>query len=195
MITQKEFDEISSKFNKIEDSRDSIWIRAEKLLHEGYVIDAYLLILATWNFARFRYAMKEFDLKGFEKTVTVLEPSFSKLKNDRFESVNFDIHKKEISVIYNELAKIKGVEFTGATKLMALKNSNLFVMWDTGIRKMYNKKLERSKKIPQRPCGLDYVDFLIYLREEFSDVKVSDKNKSLAKAIDEYNYVKAEEYR
>jgi hypothetical protein len=195
MTTQKEFDKVVSKFNRMEDTRDSIWIRAEKLLRGGHEIDADLLILATWNFARFRYAMKEFDLKGFENIIGELELNFNKLRNEQFASIDFDIHKKDISFIYDKLAEKKGIEFTGATKIMALKNSNLFVMWDTAIRKMYNKKLVRGKKIPQRPSGLNYVDFLIYLRQEFMGVKISDKNKSLAKAIDEYNYVKAEKYR
>ena len=35
----------------------------------------------------------------------------------------------------------------------------------------------------------DYVEFLRKMKEMFKDVDWKDKNKSLAKAIDEYNYV------
>ena len=57
-ISQKEFENTIKEFERIVDVRDQLWDRARKLLENGYEVDAYILILATWNFARFRYFIK-----------------------------------------------------------------------------------------------------------------------------------------
>jgi hypothetical protein len=41
----------------------------------------------------------------------------------------------------------------------------------------------------------DYVQFLIKMKDTFSNVKWDNKEKPLAKAIDEYNYVIADKNR
>ena len=64
-ISQKEFENTIKEFERIVDVRDQLWDRARKLLENGYEVDAYILILATWNFARFRYFIKIFDLDKF----------------------------------------------------------------------------------------------------------------------------------
>ncbi len=195
IVDKKEFRNAVKRFSKMEDTRDEIWYRAELLLKKGYDLDAYLLILTTWNFARFRYALIDFDLGGFEKLLKHLNPVFRKLRKQRFETADLDSLSKDIAQIYDSLANVGGVEYTGATKIMALKNSGLFVMWDVAIRKMYNKELVRGEKIPQQPTGQDYVRFLKYSRSKFQNIKTGGKFRCLAKVIDEYNYVKAKKYR
>ena len=42
-------------------------------MKNGFEVEAYLLILATWNFARFRYAVRGFKLSNFQKIIKKLE--------------------------------------------------------------------------------------------------------------------------
>ena len=49
---------------------------AKALIKNGFEVEAYVLILATWNFARFRYFMKIFDLRKFQKVIKQINPIF-----------------------------------------------------------------------------------------------------------------------
>jgi len=180
-MNQIEFEKTISEFQKIEDARDQLWDRAKVLIEKGFEVEAYILILATWNFARFRYFMKNFDLREFQKVINRINPVFKKLENTQFENTDFTHNTvvNDIKYIYNQLKKI--AEQTGASKIMALKNSKLFVMWDTEIRKIY--------KIDNKGEADHYIQFLIKMQECFEDIKWSGKTPPLAKAIDEYNYV------
>lgn len=186
-MDQIEFEKTISEFQKIEDARDQLWDRAKVLIEKGFEVEAYILILATWNFARFRYFMKNFDLREFQEVINRVNPVFKKLENTHFE--NIDLTDKtvviDIKFIYNQLKKI--AEQTGASKIMALKNSKLFVMWDTEIRKIY--------KIDNKGEADDYIQFLIKMQKYFENIKWSGKTPPFAKAIDEYNYVIADRNR
>ena len=54
-MDQIEFEKTISEFQKIEAARDQLWDRAKVLIEKGFEVEACILILATWNFARFRY--------------------------------------------------------------------------------------------------------------------------------------------
>ena len=180
--TQKDFKSTIKQFHQIEE-RDEFWPRARKLLLNGYEVEAYVLILATWNFAGFRYVLKNFDLGKFKNTLKKLNPRFNKLRDLTFEEADFEDKElvPDIKFIYQRLKDI--VKQTGASKMMALKNPRLFVIWDTKIRKMY--------KIDNKAQPDDYIQFLKKMKQEFSHIKWTDKKTPLAKAIDEYNYIKA----
>ena len=64
-------------------------------------------------------------------------------------SIDLSVYGSHITSIFNALSAIKGVEFTGAPKLMHLKNPGLFVMWDDYIRgakaRRYYGQLEISQ--------------------------------------------------
>lgn len=184
-VKQLNFETKIKKFALMEDARDDLWERARTLLVKGYEIEAYILILATWNFADFRFFLKNFNLRSFENTIKKLNPIFKKIENRSFQEVNFrdEEIRKDIKLVYSELKR--HVRQTGTGKIMALKNPNLFVMWDTGIRKLYN--------IDNKSSPDDYVEFLEKMKEEFKDIKWQDKNRPLAKVIDEYNYVLTQE--
>lgn len=104
-----------------------------------------------------------------------------------FENVNLDNSEliKNIKFIYAELKKI--AKQTGATKIMALKNHGLFIMWDTEIRKMYRIKNYANPD--------DYIEFLKKMKSKFGHLKSPHKETPLVKAIDEYNYVIADQKR
>ncbi|HIH09100.1 MAG TPA: hypothetical protein HA254_00350 [Candidatus Diapherotrites archaeon] len=153
---------------------------ALKLIEKGFETEAFFLILATWNFATFRYAMKDFDIKGFKQTIeNECNPVFEKLKGQKLETANFDLLKGDIVSLYNILSAIKGVKYTGASKLMHLKNPNLFVMWDGYIKKRYGFGNGTAQ---------DYVEFLKKMQSKFGQVNWQGTGRTLAKAIDEYNY-------
>ncbi|MFA4817156.1 MAG: hypothetical protein WC608_00335 [Parcubacteria group bacterium] len=186
-MKQLEFEKTIKKFHKIEDARDQLWDRAKVLIEKGFEIEAYILILATWNFAGFRYVMKNFDLYEFGVVIKKINPIFKRLEDNKFESIDFNNKSliSDIKEIYTQLKKI--AKQTGATKLMALKNSKLFVMWDTEIRKIYG--------IDNRSEADDYIQFLIKMKNNFLNIKWNNKIKPLAKVIDEYNYVIADKNR
>ena len=186
-ISQKEFENTIKEFERIVDVRDQLWDRARKLLENGYEVDAYILILATWNFARFRYFIKIFYLDKFGRAIKKTNPIFKKLRNKDFESIDLNnkIIKKDIKDIYSEIKKV--AEQTGASKIMALKNPKLFIMWDTEIRRIY--------KISNYSTPDDYIEFLIKMKDVFSKIKWNNKKRPFAKVIDEYNYAIVDKIR
>jgi len=181
-VTKKDLKNALKEFKRIED-RGEFWDRARNLLLAGYELEAYVLILATWNFAGFRYILKNFDTKNFKATIKKLNPAFDKLSHQTLQTVDLEnpIIAKQIKRLYQELKNI--VKQTGASKMMALKNPDLFVIWDTKIRKMY--------KIDNKADPDHYIQFLKKMKALFGHIRWTDKKKPLAKAIDEYNYIKA----
>lgn len=175
-----EFKRITEINEKDEPFRGMMWYRARKLLEDGYKTEAHILILATWNFARFRYFMTTFDLQKFEGIIEKVQPIFDKLKNETFEKADFNNSdlQNDIKNIYINLKSI--VEQTGATKIMALTNPNLFIMWDTKIRKKY--------KINNKGNPEDYIQFITMMQNKFKHIEWNNDKKPLAKAIDEWNH-------
>jgi hypothetical protein len=170
---------------------------AVKLIDEGFEIEAYCLILATWNFGTFFYNLKKIDIKEFDKKIKKLNSCFDKMENEDFKTINFDNYEEEIKEIFKTLSNIEFIKFTGASKVMHLRNRSVFVMWDRYIsgnrsRKYYNKKILKQccwipEKYGQNEEG--YFKFLKYMQRLFKNINFRDDKKTFAKAIDEYNYV------
>ena len=133
MITDQDFVEATRRFDVLE-KRGSFYNMAVNLINNDFEIEAYFLILATWNFAVFRYAVKDFDISGFRNKIRGLSPYFEQLKNEDFKSIKFENYKDSIAKIFEDLSSIEGVKYTGASKLMHLKNRSVFVMWDGYIK-------------------------------------------------------------
>lgn len=180
MVSQKDFEKTISNFEVLE-KRGSFYPLFLKMMEDGYDIEAYLLILSTWNFASFRYALRDFDLNNFKEVIRSLKVYFDKFKNRKLQTINLFHFKKEIIKIFEPLYEIKGVRSTGAPKLMHLVNPEVFIMWDSYIRKYYDFKKGKAE---------DYFNFLIMMQSEFKGVKFDDRKTTFAKAIDEYNYLK-----
>lgn len=178
-LEQEDFDQNLKRFGELE-KRGTFYPMFLDMINKGFETEAFLFILSTWNFAVFRYAMKEFDLKNFQKTVNELRPCFNKFKDKSIETINFNDYKKEVTLLFDALSRIKGVQLTGASKLMHLAVPNVFVMWDGYIRKACGFKKGNSE---------DYFDFLKKMQQEFKNIKQRN-GRTLAKCIDEYNYVK-----
>ena len=168
------------KFDKLE-KRGTFYDMALTLISKGFDVEAYFLILATWNFAAFRFAVKEFDINGFKDTIrSKCNPIFYRLKDKRLETVNFDKIGNDVKGLYDVLSTIKGVKYTGASKIMHLRNPELFIIWDGYIKKYYGFRDGSAE---------NYIGFLKMMQEMSKGIEWNYKNKTLAKAIDEYNYV------
>jgi len=197
MITNDSFIQSTKQFNELE-KRGSLYNMAIRLIKNNFEVEAYLLILATWNFARFRYAVNDFDILGFQDTLDDLEPHFEEVKNEDIRTIDLDRYKAEIKEIFNKLSSIKGIEYTGASKIMHLKNRNVFVMWDGYIkgeklRKYYNElEIVKNGVWEYKQYMNDsenYLQFLKDMQEKFKDISFQSTEKTLTKAIDEYNFV------
>ncbi len=179
-INKKEFNKIRKNFEKLE-KRGSLYPIFLKMIKDGYLYESFIFILSTWNFASFRYAMRDFNFIKFERLVKKLKKYFRIFLHKNFWDLNFQDYKKEIGYIFDSLSEIKGIKSTGTPKLMHLACPKTFVMWDGYIRKHYNfRKGDKN----------DYIEFLSLMQKLFSKINFNSRKITFAKAIDEYNYMK-----
>jgi hypothetical protein len=147
---------------------------------DTHPLHASLIILAVWNVSRFRFMANNTQrLIDLKKAFEECKPLFEQLKGKHIKTVNLDEIKDTVELIYSKFSKIKGVEYTGTSKVMHLLNRDLFVMWDRDIREEYGFDV----------AGNDYFNFLKLMQEKFKNIDWNMLNKTLAKAIDEYNQV------
>jgi hypothetical protein len=147
---------------------------------DKYPLQACIIILATWNMGRFRFMVGDSkNLVDLKNAIEKCKLLFEKIRNEDFQHANFDEIKDIIGDIYSTLSKVKGVEYTGASKVMHLFNPNLFVMWDGYIRNKYRFKNDVQS----------YINFQKRMQEKFRGIEWKETDKTLAKAVDEYNYV------
>ncbi len=182
IVTQEQFDKKLEKVKDLEKFRFRVWDLSLNLI-KRHPIEGYLLLLFTWNFAYTRYYIKTFDLEKFNNTINKIKPLLRTIKNIDFKNLDLKnkIVKNNIIKIFNLLRE--DIKQTGATKVMALMKPDLFVMWDTAIRKMYH--------INNKATGEDYIKFLQRQKDTFNNIKWNKKNRTFAKAIDEFNFIKA----
>ncbi len=197
MIQDEDLQNACAEF-ETEEHRGSFYDMAVSLLDKGFATEAYLLLLATWNFASFRYAVKDFDLIGFKKTTDTLEANFRRLDEQDIRTAELESLREDITVIYSALSCIKGIQFTGATKMMHLRNRHLFVMWDGYIRGEWPRKYYETLDVVVRgdwgtkrykTTADGYLEFLKDMQRRFAHVSFDQTDKTLAKAIDEFNYI------
>jgi len=149
-----------------------------KLQNKRFEIEALLFMLSTWNFASFRYAVRGFNLDEFIKTIKKVKFFLKPLKKETFKNINFDKYSEEIKKSFRLLSAIKGVQKTGASKVLHLLFPKIFVMWDGYIRRYYGFKKGNES---------DYLNFLKLMQKKFPNLK-KYKGRSVPKLIDEYNY-------
>lgn len=141
----------------------------------------------------------------FGETLRGLEKDFSKLRGNRFVIINFDEEKvsNAIRTIYRTLSlhsHLGGA--TTVSKVLHLLNPEIFVMWDGDIRKHYKK----NSRI--RDTAEGYLRFLKTMQTEImealrdrqigtgkeldeieEEIRQKYNGKTLARIIDEYNYI------
>jgi hypothetical protein len=145
------------------------------------------------------------DWKGLGEALRKSEKEFEKLRNESIVSINFNevTVSNAIKTIYR---RTKGVPYLGGataiSKILHSLNPEVFVIWDTDIRKKYEKK---NSLIGHSPEG--YLEFLKatqkevlealrdrrkQTRKELTEIEretSSEYKKTIAKLVDEYNYV------
>lgn len=149
------------------------------LMKKGCKVEASLLMLSTWNFACFRYAVRGFNLDRFTKVIKNVEFTLKRLQREDFRTIDFNKYSKEIKKGFKILADIKGIQKTGAPKIMHLMVPRVFVMWDAYIRDYYGFKKGDAN---------DYLAFLKLMQKQFPNIK-SSSSRTAAKLIDEHNYI------
>lgn len=142
-------------------------------------IGGALILIATWNSGRFRFANKSTIINELEEAFMYSQPLFKELGGKRLETANFDEIQEDLKEIYSKFSKIRGVEYTGASKIMSLNNTGMFVMWDKYIRDEHGFGQSAD----------EYARFLKECQCATNEIKWQHDSVSLAKAVDEYNYV------
>jgi hypothetical protein len=165
------------------EGRHGFYDMALKLMRDGYVTEARILLLYGWNSAWLAKLSINFNLEIFEKTLEDCKPYFDKLRGKNLLGIRLKDYEAEIKAIFVKLSSINEIKYTGASKLLSLEISDLFVMWDEGIR----GSLDADGKTPE-----GYYHFLEKTQEMVKGIVwISEEcdNITLAKAIDEYNYM------
>ena len=148
--------------------------------------EGILLLLFTWNFAS-----PITKTLNFCKIHQMIEGTKAKLKFlENYKIINADEQAFEVIIpLFDQFRTILGQ--TGASKALSLLNPQLFVMWDTEIRRRLNHKLIPG--IRNGGKGEFYVIFLKGIQRIIQQYNIEDKlpkNSILAKKIDEYHFVK-----
>jgi len=197
LITQQAFLESSREFKQRE-GRAAFYDLAVNLMDRNLPVEGCILLLSTWNFASFRYAVKSFDVGRFRKVLQESGVILSRMRDQSIRAIELSDYSDDICTVYETLAAIKGMEHTGTSKVMHLLNRELFVMWDGYIRGEHPKRFYENlpvitagfwSNVKYDKSGRGYIDFMSDMQRMFSHLQVESDRKTLSKAIDEYNYV------
>ncbi len=196
-ITLEDLFEAGAEFERVE-PRGGFYSLARGLIEKDLGLEGCILILATWNAGRF--SKVHFQIDDLRNALAGLRDDFSALAGYTIQTIQLESHRHRIEEMFNRLAKIKGVEYTGAPKVMHLMLPELFVPWDAYIRGRSDKgdrlyaglACVSAKKwclvrYDQNGCG--YVDFMLDMQSRVPGLVYSTSGKSLAKILDEWNYV------
>jgi len=140
----------------------------------------------TWNFA----AQKTKKL-NFQNVGELMRNTKNHLKFLEKYSIKTADHDAwdVIKQIFDQFSSL--LDQTGASKALSLLHPELFVMWDTAIRKRLN--IELIPGIMNGESGEYYVNFLKGIQKIIIEYRIAEKlpqNVVVAKKIDEYHYVR-----
>jgi hypothetical protein len=154
----------------------------------AYPLQASIIILAVWNIARFRVLRNEEEkseyrtmLERLKKVIDKDKSTLERLGKD-FKTFDFRGNETPIKEIYRDLSGIKGVEHTGASKVMHLLNRHLFLMWDSDMRQKYGYKR-------YKPNADSYIKYHEMMKNQVKNIEWNRGDITLPKAIDEFNFV------
>ena len=179
--------------------------KLDDIQHVRRVIKPFLI---QWGMMGRVVGREGLDWKKLGETLRLLENQFGKLRNKKFLTINFN--EENISNNIREIyQKIRGIRYIGGhtctPKILHLLNPEIFVMWDEEIRKKYHNKNGRIRDSPE-----GYLEFLKEAQKELKEaledrqrntgkglddveeeIRHKYKNKTLARIIDEYNWIVA----
>lgn len=183
--------------------------RLDDIRHVRRVIKPFLI---QWGMMSRVAGREGLDWEKLGETLRSLEKDFSVLRNRRFLTIDFN-EENVSSAIKNIYNRIRSIRYIGGhtctPKIMHLLNPEIFVMWDKDIGKNYQK---RNNRITDSPKG--YLEFLKEIQKElrklFGDrqketgngldeiireIRSKYKNKTVARIIDEYNWMIAHPFK
>jgi hypothetical protein len=105
-ITLGDLSDASAEFEKIE-SRGGFYDLARGLVEKGYALEGSILLLATWNAARF--SKVHFEIDDLRNVLIDLRDDFQALAGYNIQNVDLAFHRDRVEAIFNRLAAIKGV--------------------------------------------------------------------------------------
>ena len=191
-----------TRFQKIE-IRDIFYPIAQERLCKARTLEektkALLILLLSWNQTYYRF--HPFTLRHFFALKNNLHKTkgyFFKLETKNINNINLDAeNRKLIRGIYS---RFRFLGPTGASKAIHLLNPNLFVMWDDGIRKRYKiyknnatnyiRFLKTMKCLSNKVVHSYCQEFGCSENKALVEISKKADNRTLAKLIDEYNYVR-----
>jgi len=179
--------------------------KLDDIQHVRRVIKPFL---TQWGMMGRVVGRKDLDWMKLGETLRNLEKEFQELRDKKFLTIDFN--EKNISNSIKKICrKIKCIPYIGghtcAPKILHLLSPEIFVMWDEDIRKNYEKKNDRISGSPE-----GYLNFLKEVQKELKNALESQqnttekrleeiegqmrrkyKNKTLARIVDEYNWIVA----
>lgn len=179
--------------------------KLDDVQHIRRVIKSFL---TQWGMMGRVVGKEGLDWKKLGETLRSLEKEFGELRGERFVHMNFDEERfsSAIKEIYDKLDSIPYIGSpTAISKILHLLNPEIFVMWDNDIRKLYKNKNNRIRDTPE-----GYLEFLKEVQRELKEaledaqrktgkgldeveqeIRGRYKHKTLARIVDEYNWITA----
>ena len=162
----RKFLEYCKKFHE-EEPRDIAYVVSRDIISKdpsniNFVLASAVIIITTWNTARFQRLPREVKVKlkndiidAYMKTKEELE----KLRGKRLESLNLNDSeiRETIKKIFQEFSSKKSIDSTGASKILHILNPCVFMMWDRGIREAYHKLHNKDHKVGDSECYLEFL--------------------------------------
>jgi hypothetical protein len=148
------------------------------------------------------------DWSLLSQTLRTLEKPFAAIRGRKFLTIDFEDHKisDAIKTIYEKLDLLPYFGSpTTTSKILHLLNPEIFVMWDSAIRKMYKAKDAQVRETPEgylqflRDVQRDFLEALndearikgMTLNQVEKETRDRYKGKKIAKIADEYNWTEA----
>lgn len=192
------------------ESRDMVYkyaVRLARSKNRDEKLDGILLLLTSWNATYYRYHPFSSDelIGRIKDLLNRTSRELRALHNKKLEDLNSEDFKKVESLFYC-FWKNDAVGCTGASKVLHLLEPQLFVMWDSEIKKYYHRNFQKYEHKRSHKCGNEkcYSMFLKQMQECSQNlIKKKLKHKickecsnklfkvTLPKAIDQYNYANA----
>lgn len=215
-ITYKELFETCGEFESDEEAYDEAWVQARKFvdwknlhsLSPEEIENRVILFLNRWACRLPKDTRLAIRIKdAYQQSI----PFLNALNNETLQ--DFDLNKRktveereyangEIALeIFRKFCAI-GYNFreVAASKVLHMINPCLFIMWDTSICEAYGVKKSPSEyvydfiplmKLKANEVLQSYMDAKKCTRQEALNAIVNFKpGKTLAKLLDEYNYIK-----
>jgi len=146
--------------------------------------EAILLLLWSWNFAA-----KETKKLNFNNLGQLLQESLGDLKTlecVKIEDINGN--NENIKNVFGKFKDLMGQ--TGASKALSLLNPDLFMMWDTKIRRGLGRIIPGIDNGSTVENYINYLNGIKEIIEQYNIRKNVNNGDKVLKKLDEFHYVK-----